>query len=115
MEGSELTNKFEGRTPMTNIEYFDNKMKTERVAIQARAATGAEIKPSRFLFRDRLRRRRGSWKWSSAHQSTIYRRGVSRSIEMLVFSDRYTETVPLAGKTRSYREQIDGFTESMSF
>jgi zeaxanthin glucosyltransferase len=33
MEGSELTNKFEGRTPMTNIEY-DNTMKTERVAIQ---------------------------------------------------------------------------------
>jgi hypothetical protein len=30
MEGSELTSKFEGRTPMANIEYFDNKMKTER-------------------------------------------------------------------------------------
>ena len=55
---------------MANIEYFDNKMKTERVAVQARAATGAEIQRSRFLFRDRLRRRRGSRKWSSAHQST---------------------------------------------
>ena len=30
---------------MANIEYFDNKMKTERVAVQARAATGAEIQP----------------------------------------------------------------------
>jgi hypothetical protein len=37
MEGSELTSKFEGRTPMANIEYFDNKMKTERVAVQERA------------------------------------------------------------------------------
>jgi hypothetical protein len=27
---------------MANIEYFDNKMKSERVAVQARAATGAE-------------------------------------------------------------------------
>jgi hypothetical protein len=44
-----------------------------------------------------------------------YRRGVSRWIEMSVFSDRFTETVPLAGKTRSYREQIDRFTESVSF
>src|ERR1700719_1479205 len=70
MEGSELTSKFEGRTPMANIEYFDNKMKTERVAVQVRAATGAEIQPSRFLVRDRLRRRRGSRKWPSAHQST---------------------------------------------
>jgi hypothetical protein len=115
MEGSELTSKFEGRTPMANIEYFDNTMKTERVAVQARAATGAEIQPSRFLFRDRLRRRSGSRKWSSAHQSTTYRRGVSRSIEMSMFSDRFTETVPLAGKTRSYREQIDRFIESVSF
>ena len=100
---------------MANIEHFDNKMKTERVAVQARAATGAEIQPSRFLFRDRLRRRRGSRKWSSAHQSTTYRRGVSRSIEMSVFSDRYAETVPLAGKTRRYRERINRFTESVSF
>jgi hypothetical protein len=46
MEGSELTSKSEGRTPMANIEYFDNKMKTERVAVQARAATGAEIQPA---------------------------------------------------------------------
>ena len=43
MEGSELTSKFEGRTPMANIEYFDNKMKTERVAVQVWAATGAEV------------------------------------------------------------------------
>jgi zeaxanthin glucosyltransferase len=37
MEGSELTSKFEGRTPMANIEYFDNKMKTERVPSRRRA------------------------------------------------------------------------------
>jgi hypothetical protein len=49
MEGSELTSKFEGRTPMANIEYFDNKMKTERVAVQARAATGAEIQPASLI------------------------------------------------------------------
>ena len=44
-----------------------------------------------------------------------YRRGVSRSIEMSAFSDRFTGTVPLAGKTRSYREQLDRFIESVSF
>src|SRR5258708_27670800 len=49
MEGSELTSKFEGRTPVANIEYFDNKMKTERVAVQARAATGAEIQPASLI------------------------------------------------------------------
>jgi hypothetical protein len=49
MEGSELTSKFEGRTPMANIEYFDNKMKTERVAVQARAATGAEVQPASLI------------------------------------------------------------------
>jgi hypothetical protein len=100
---------------MANIEYFDGKMKTERVAVPARAATGAAIQSSRFLFRDRLRRRRASRKWSSAHQSTTHRRGASRSIEMSVFSGRYTETASLAGKTRSYREQIDRFTVSVSF
>jgi hypothetical protein len=115
MEGSELTSKFEGRTPLANIEYFDNKMKTERVAVQARAATGAEIQPSRFLFRDRLQRRRGSRKWSSAHQSTdisSWSKPFDRNVGAL---NRFTETVPLAGKTRSYREQIDTFTESVSF
>ena len=49
MEGSELTSKFEGRTPMANIEYFDNKMKTERVAVQARASSGAEIQPASLI------------------------------------------------------------------
>jgi len=44
-----------------------------------------------------------------------YLRGVSRSIEMSVFSDRFTETALLAGKTRSYPEQIDRFIESVSF
>jgi len=34
---------------MANIEYFDNKMKTERVAVQARAATGAEIQPASLI------------------------------------------------------------------
>ena len=111
MEGSELTSK----SDMANIEYFDNKMKTERVAIQARAATGAEIQPSRFLVRDRLRCRRGSRKWSALINLRTYRRGVSRSIEMSAFSERFTETVQLAGKTRSYREQIDRFIESVNF
>jgi hypothetical protein len=40
MEGPELTSKFEGRTPMVNIEYFDNKMKTEPVQFEGDAATG---------------------------------------------------------------------------
>jgi hypothetical protein len=39
----------EATTPMANIEYFDNKMKTERVAVQARAATGAEIQPASLI------------------------------------------------------------------
>ena len=34
---------------MANIEYFDNKMKTKRVAVQARAATGAEIQPASLI------------------------------------------------------------------
>jgi len=34
---------------MANIEYFDNKMKTERVAVQGRAATGAEIQPASLI------------------------------------------------------------------
>ena len=53
---------------MANIEYFDDKMKTGRVAVQAWAATGAEIQPAR-----------------------------------------------LAGKTRSYRDPLDRFIESVSF
>src|SRR5580700_306789 len=40
MEGSELTSKFEGRMPMANIEYFKNKMKTERVQFKADPPTG---------------------------------------------------------------------------
>jgi hypothetical protein len=49
MEGSELTSEFEGRTPMTNVEYFDRNMKTARVAVQARGATGAETQPASLI------------------------------------------------------------------
>ena len=34
---------------MANIEYFDSKMKTERVAVQARAASGAKIQPASLI------------------------------------------------------------------
>jgi len=34
---------------MANIEHFDNKMKTERAALQARAATSAEIQPASLI------------------------------------------------------------------
>jgi hypothetical protein len=45
MEGSELTSKFERRTPMENIEYYADKVKAERDAVEDRAATGTEIQP----------------------------------------------------------------------
>jgi hypothetical protein len=99
MEGSELTSKFEGRTPMAKIEYFKNNpasLPASCFAIGCDAGVVRGSGPALINLR-------------------TYRRGVSRSMEMSVFSDRFTETVPLAGKTRSYREQIDRFIESVSF
>jgi uncharacterized protein YraI len=40
-----------GERQWQNIEYFDNKMKTERVAVQARAATGNGLAISDFAAR----------------------------------------------------------------
>jgi hypothetical protein len=45
MEGSELTSKFERRTPMENIEYCADKAKAERDAVEDQAATARKSSP----------------------------------------------------------------------